>query len=63
MLRGLFWGLALSLTATPVPAQTVPPVAAAAPAAPATPLDTFDAVWRVLRDNYVAETAARGARD
>ena len=59
LLRGLFWGLALSLTATPVPAQTVPPVAAAAPAAPATPLDTFDAVWRVLRDNYVAETAAR----
>ncbi len=57
LVRGLFWALSLSLTAMPAPAQTVPPVAAAAPATPTTPLDTFDAVWRVLRENYVAETA------
>jgi carboxyl-terminal processing protease len=58
LLRGLFWALALSLTAATASAQTVPPVAAAAPAAVTTPLDTFDAAWRVLRDNYVAQTAA-----
>ncbi len=57
--RGLFWALALSLTVTPAPAQTVPPVAAATPVAPTTPLDTFDAAWRVLRANYVAETTSR----
>jgi len=56
---GVFWALALSLAATPAPAQTVPPVAAAAPAVPVTPLDTFDAAWRVLRANYVVETASR----
>lgn len=39
-------------------AQTVPPVATAAPAATATPLETFDAAWRVLRDNHVARTAS-----
>ena len=59
LLRGLFWALALLLTAATASAQTVPPVAAAAPAAVTTPLDTFDAAWRVLRDNYVAQTAAR----
>lgn len=59
VLRGLFWALALSLTATATPAQTVLPVAAAAPAEATTPLDTFDAAWRVLRDNYVAETTSR----
>ena len=37
-------------------AQTVPPVASATPSTTATPLDTFDAAWRVLRNNYVAET-------
>lgn len=51
--------MALSLMASPVPAQTVPPVASAAPTVAVTPLETFDAAWRVLRDNYVAETAAR----
>ncbi len=56
--RGLFWALALSLTATAAPAQTVPPVASATPAVPVTPLDTFDAAWRVLRENYVAQLAS-----
>ena len=59
VLRGLFLVLVLSLTAMPALAQTVPPVAAAAPATATTPLDTFDAAWRVLRDNYVVETASR----
>jgi carboxyl-terminal processing protease len=53
--------LAVALALSPVPAfaQTVPPVASATPAAAATPLDTFDAAWRLLRENYVAATAAR----
>lgn len=60
LLRTMRWALVLSLTAAPAAAQSVPPVASATPAAaPATPLDTFDAVWRVLRANYVAETASR----
>ena len=59
LVGGLFWVLALSSTASQAQAQTVPPVAAAAPAVAVTPLDTFDAAWRVLRDNYVAETASR----
>ena len=53
---GLLCALALSLTA-PSLAQTVPPVASATPIPAVTPLDTFDAAWRVLRNNYVAETA------
>ena len=40
-------------------AQPVPTVASAAPAAAATPLETFDAAWRVLRDNYVAEKTSK----
>ncbi len=40
-------------------AQPVPTVASAAPAATATPLETFDAAWRVLRDNYVAEKTSK----
>jgi len=57
LLAAVVW----SLTASPAPAQTqtVPPVATAAPAATPTPLETFDAAWRVLRDNYVVETASR----
>jgi carboxyl-terminal processing protease len=51
--------LLLALAATPALAQTVPPVASATPAAAPTPLDTFDAAWRLLRENYVAATAAR----
>lgn len=46
------------LASAPVQAQTVPPVATAAAATTATPLDTFDAAWRVLRDNHVARTAS-----
>jgi carboxyl-terminal processing protease len=46
------------LASAPLHAQTVPPVAAATPATPATPLETFDAAWRVLRDNHVARTAS-----
>ena len=52
---GLLCALALAMTAA-VSAQTVPPVASATPSTTATPLDTFDAAWRVLRNNYVAET-------
>ena len=59
LVGGVFLQLALSLTAAQAPAQTVPPVAAAASAVPVTPLDTFDAAWRVLRDNYVVETSSR----
>jgi carboxyl-terminal processing protease len=40
-------------------AQAVPPLATTSPASAATPLDTFDAAWRVLRANYVIETASR----
>ena len=40
-------------------AQAVPPVASAALTPAATPIDTFDAAWRVLRANYVVETASR----
>lgn len=40
--------------------QAVPTVMnAAAPVATTTPLETFDAAWQLLRENYVAETAAR----
>jgi len=39
--------------------QTVPPVATAAPSTAPTPLETFDAAWRVLRENYVVQTASR----
>lgn len=45
--------------APPAAAQPVPPVATAAPTAPATLLETFDAAWRVLRANYVVETASK----
>lgn len=57
--RGLSLVLAGCLTAAPGVAQTVPAVASAAPTVPATPLDTFDVAWRVLRDNYVVQTASR----
>jgi carboxyl-terminal processing protease len=48
------------LAATPqaLLAQPVPTVAAAAPAAPVSPLETFEAAWRVLKDNHVARTAS-----
>jgi len=57
--RGLLLVLAGCLTAAPSVAQSVPAVASAAPTVPATPLDTFDVAWRVLRDNYVVQTASR----
>ena len=57
------WGwmlaMALALATAPAYGQTVPPVASATPASAATPLDTFDAAWRLLRQNYVAATASR----
>jgi carboxyl-terminal processing protease len=52
--------VALCLLVLPasIGAQTVPAVAAAAPAASASPLETFEAAWRVLKDNHVARTAS-----
>ena len=49
------------LAAQPALAQngTVPQVATVAPSSAPTPLETFDAALRVLRDNYVVETASR----
>jgi carboxyl-terminal processing protease len=58
--RALTAFLLAGLAATPgTPrAQTVPAVAAAAPAPPVSPLETFEAAWRVLKDNHVARTAS-----
>ena len=54
-------GVVCLLAAPPALAQTetVPQVATAAPSSAPTPLETFDAALRVLRDNYVVETASR----
>jgi carboxyl-terminal processing protease len=50
--------LLLATTPGMTRAQSVPPVASATPAAPASPLETFEAAWRVLKDNHVARTAS-----
>ena len=50
--------LALGLAAPLAARQGVPVASAAGAVTAATPLDTFDAAWRVLRENYVAATAS-----
>ncbi len=51
--------LALGLGAVAAAAQAVPVASTATAVTTVTPLDTFDAAWRVLRENYVAATASR----